>query len=521
VKRADRPSLLKAAEDRFDLLVIGGGALGAGIALDAASRGLKTLLVEGEDFGAGASSRSSKLFHRGTNDLAGPPWSRASWRGARRALREVTTIFAIAPHLTWRRELVVPYKSALFGARVYTALRTFELFAQTPWLGRARRLDREEAEALHPLLDGAKIRGAVAYTDAQFDDVRLGVALVLSALKAGAVVLNHVAATGLLLEEGKVVGAELEDRLGGGRFAARARFVVNAAGTGAEAVLRLADPEARLPGERVAGAHAVLPGRFAPTESGLALPQGRGVRYLLPWQAHGLLGRSERPAPAGAPVPEEEELKALLTEASAFLKNPLEPKDLRSAWSGIRLRLEKEPYAVLTSPTGLVTALTERWTCYRRAAEEVLDLLDREHGLGLPAGKTERLPLVGGERYDPREEADLAVLLDPETARHLARTYGDQARSLLEFAKKTAGLQRLVPGLPYLEAEVRWAARFELAETPLDFLVRRVRLAYLELEAARRALGRTTEILAEEKGWSPAQAERLRKEAETQLARAP
>jgi len=536
VRPIEREDLLKAAEDRFDLLVIGGGASGAGVALEAASRGLKTLLVEKHDFSAQTSSRSTKLVHGGVRYLeaAIKRLDRVQWNLVKDALHERAVFFKIAPHLARKIELLTPLYRALEIPYFLAGLKLYEALAGKARIGRAYFLPPEEAKERFPQIKGEGLKGAVVYADGQFDDARMNLAIALTALEEGAVVLNHVAAVGFIKEGGKIVGAELEDLRSGARFAVRARMVVNATGPFADRVRRLDDPEAEPLLATSSGVHLVLPERYAPSDMGLLIPRtedGR-VLFVLPWEGHTLAGTTDEPAPVSEhPVPTEREIAYLLRHLSRHFDLEPSPSEIRSAWSGLR-PLVKDPSAkdtarlardhvIVESESGLVTLAGGKWTTYRKMGEDLVNYLDRTRGLGLPASRTKELVLLGGRRYDPAEEKDLALLTDPETASHLAHTYGDAAREFLDFAKETAGLVRLVPGLPYLEAEVRWAARFELAETPLDFLLRRTRLAFLELEAARKALPRVTEILAEEKGWSPREAERERQAAEDWLSLAP
>ena len=536
VEPIDRNQLLRAAEDRFDLLVIGGGATGAGVALEAASRGLKTLLVEKHDFSAQTSSRSTKLVHGGVRYLeaAIKRLDRVQWNLVKDALHERAVFFRIAPHLAWKIELLTPLYRAIEIPYFLAGLKLYEALAGRERIGRAYFLPPAEAKARFPQIKEEGLKGAVVYADGQFDDARMNLALVLTTLEEGAVALNHVAVVGFIKEGGRVVGAELVDQLTGGRFAVRARMLVNATGPFVDQIRRLDDPEAEPMLVTSSGVHLVLPGRYAPAGTGLLIPRtedGR-VLFVLPWHGHTLAGTTDEPAPVSEhPLPTEGEIEYLLRHLNRHFALKLDREAIRSAWSGLR-PLVRDPRArdtarlardhvIHESESGLVTLAGGKWTTYRKMAEDLVDYLDRTRGLGLPKSRTKELVLVGGRNFDPKEEAELALLLDPETAYHLVHTYGDAARRFLDFAKETGGLSRLVPGLPYLEAEVRWAARYELAETPLDFLLRRTRLAFLELEAARTALPRVAEILAEEKGWGPAETERQRKAAEDWLARAP
>ncbi len=536
MERIDRRQLVRAAEDRFDLLVIGGGATGAGVALEAATRGLKTLLVEKYDFAAQTSSRSTKLVHGGVRYLeaAIKRFDRVQWNLVRDALRERATFLRIAPHLAWKIELLTPLYRAYEIPYYLTGLKLYEALAGRAGIGRAYFLPAASAKARYPQLKPEGLKGAVVYADGQFDDARMNLAVVLTALEAGAVVLNHAEVTGFLFESGRVVGAEVKDWLSGGTFAVRADMVVNATGPFTDRLRRLADPEAEPMLVTSSGVHLVLPGRYAPMDTGLLIPKtedGR-VLFVLPWEGYTLAGTTDEPAEVTEhPRPSEGEIDYILRHLSRHFALEVGREQIRSAWSGLR-PLVRDPRAKDTAQlardhviheekNGLVTIAGGKWTTYRKMAEDLVDYLDRTRGLGLPASRTAGHVLVGGRDYDPEEEAELALQIDPDTARHLAHTYGDRARAVLALARERDLFSRLVPGQPFLEAEVVWAARYELAETPLDFVERRVRLAFLEVEAARKALPRITELMRAEKGWSASEAERLRKQADDWLALAP
>ncbi len=536
MERIKREQLIRAAEDRFDLLVIGGGSAGAGVALEAATRGLKTLLVEKHDFSAQTSSRSTKLVHGGVRYLeaAIKRLDRVQWNLVKDALKERATILKIAPHLAWRIELLTPLYRAFEIPYYLTGLKLYEALAGRARIGRAYFLPAASAKARYPQLKAEGLKGAVVYTDGQFDDARMNLAIVLTAIEAGAVALNHAEVTGFLLEEGKIVGAEVRDRLGGGTFAVRAKMVVNATGPFTDRVRRLADPEAEPMLVTSSGVHLVLPPRYAPLDTGLLIPKtedGR-VLFVLPWEGYTLAGTTDEPAEVSEhPVPTEGEIDYILRHLNRHFALSVGREQIRSAWSGLR-PLVRDPRAKDTAQlardhviheekNGLVTLAGGKWTTYRKMAEDLVDYLDRTRGLGLPGSRTAEHVLLGGRNYDPKEEDELALLIDPDTARHLAHTYGDQARALLALAQENDLFGRLVPGQPFLEAEVVWAARYELAETPLDFVERRVRLAFLEVEAARKALPRIAELMKREKGWSEAEARRRQREAEDWLALAP
>jgi len=536
VRPLERSDLIKAAEDRFDLIIIGGGAVGAGILLEAQSRGLRTLLVEKHDFGAQTSSRSTKLAHGGVRYLqaAVTRLDRGQWALVREALRERAVFFRIAPHLARELELIVPAYRPVDLPYLYAGLRLYDLLAGRHRLGQAKKLTPKEARSKVPTLKTEDLVGAVAFKDGQFDDARMNLALVLTATGLGGVALNHASARYLIKENGRVVGVGIKDELTGDVIAARAPMVVNAAGPFVDEIRRLDDESAPPLLATSSGVHIVLPGHFIPENSGLLLTrtEDRRVVFILPWRGYTLVGTTDRPAPpSDHPLPTPEEVDYLLRHAARVLSPAPTRDDVLSAWSGIRplvagekkaptARLLRE-HVIVESESGLVTVAGGKWTTYRKIAEDVVNYLDRTRSLGLPPSKTKELPLIGAEGYSEALLSELEKLTEPETARHLLSTYGALAERVLEFARQKGELAKLLPGHPHLLGEVRWAARFELAETPLDFLLVRSRLAYSDQRAALEALPAVVRVMAEEKGWSPREAKAQEEAARRWLELAP
>ncbi|HFB39449.1 MAG TPA: FAD-dependent oxidoreductase, partial [Oceanithermus sp.] len=422
----DRKRLLMAAEDRFDLLVVGGGATGAGVALEAASRGLKTLLVEKHDFSAQTSSRSTKLVHGGVRYLeaAIKRLDRVQWNLVKDALHERAVFLRIAPHLAWKVELLTPLYRVLEIPYILTGLKLYEALAGRERIGRAYFLPPAEAKARFPQIKGEGLKGAVVYADGQFDDARMNLAIVLTALAEGAVVLNHVAAVGFLKEGGRVVGAELEDRLTGARFAARARMVVNATGPFVDRLRQLDDPEAEPLLVTSSGVHLVLPGRYAPAETGLLIPKtedGR-VLFVLPWRGYTLAGTTDEPAEVSEhPVPTKKEIAYILRHLNKHFDLRPDEGEVRSAWSGLR-PLVRDPRAADTAQLardhvivdgryGLVTLTGGKWTTFRKMAEDLVDHLEKTHGLKPTKSVSAETPLYGAEGFTPGDLKELEAAL--------------------------------------------------------------------------------------------------------------
>lgn len=514
-------ALAALQDERFDILVIGGGSIGAGIALHASARGLRVALVEKDDFGSGTSSRSTKLAHGGVRYLerAVTRADIGEYRLVREALRERAAFFRLAPYLSRPIAILAPAYSPRDRLYYSAGLHLYDLLAGTDSLGRTRYLRAAEAQALFPALNGRGLSGAVLYYDGQFDDARLNVALAVTASALGATVVNHACARRLVRESERIAGAEVEDTLTGERATVRAAVVINAAGPQADLVRALADPGAPSLLQVSRGIHIVLgPGRF-PGETGLLIPKtpdGRVV-FVLPWLGHTLIGTTDGPAePSDHPPVPPGDVDYLLQQVNRYLVDPVKRADIRSNWSGLR-PLVRDPqrqrtaelrrgHVITEGPAGLVTVAGGKWTTYRRIAEDAVTAVVLRHGLrARPAAAAREQPLVGAERFSTGfvAEVERRYRLGAELAGHLGRSYGDRLEGVCALMEAGHG-GRLAPGHPYVEAEVLWAVREEMAQTVMDVLARRTRLAFLDRAAARQATPRIADLMAEELGWSDA-----------------
>lgn len=514
----DRESLLKRLREGgpFDLLVIGGGATGCGVALDAASRGLKVALVEKGDFGSGTSSRSSKLLHGGVRYLerAVLHLDRAQFNLVREALRERGTLLEIAPHLCHPLPLVVPLYRLFELPYYYLGLKLYDLLAGSKGIGRSRLLRRGELFALAPSLRREGVRGGVLYYDAQFNDARMNLALALTAVAHGAVAANYLGATSLLFERGRVAGAMVREHFGGESWEIRASCVINACGPLCDLLRQLDDPESAPLLQVSSGIHIALPPGLLAGEAAITIPKtedGR-VLFILPWLAGCLVGTTDRPAePGDPPAVEQADVDYLLRHLRRYFDEARLP-EIRSAWAGLRplLRQHGVPtaqlareHAVVCSPSGLVTVTGGKWTTYRKMAEDAVDFAIHAAGLSPRHGcRTGSIPLCGGHPLPPEAAAGLAKRfhLTAAAATHLQGSYGDRAEEVALLCQGELG-EELAPGYPYLKGELLWGVRQEFALTPADFLMRRIPLALLDRAAASRSLPFVLDLLAKEMGW--------------------
>ena len=487
----------------WDLVVIGGGATGLGVALDAAARGLAVALVEADDFAKGTSSRATKLVHGGVRYLA-----QGDIGLVHEALRERSTLLANAPQVAQRLGFVVPaYRLRdlpFYGA----GLKAYDVLAGRRGLGSTELLSAQRTVQLLPSVRRAGLVGGIRYWDGQFDDARLALLLARTAIDRGAVVVNHCAASALLREHGKVRGVVARDGESGEVFNLRASCVVNAAGVWVDAVRDMdCDPGAAPRAPMVApsqGVHLVVDRAFLPGTHALMVPKtsdGR-VLFAVPWLGRTILGTTDTPRDdlAVEPAAFPQEVDFILREAARYLAKAPTRADVRSVWVGLRPLVKpsdddggdtkalSREHTVLVSRSGLVTVTGGKWTTYRAMAEDVLDhcmergLLPRRAG-----GVTEHLPLLGA--------AAGRALCEP-AGEHL---YGSEAELLRSLPGADRWLWRDGAG-GLSEAMVRFAVRCELARRVEDVLARRSRLLFLDAAQAEALARPVAALMAEELG---------------------
>jgi glycerol-3-phosphate dehydrogenase len=521
-------------QDHFDILVIGGGSTGSGVALDAAARGLKVALVEKNDFGSGTSSRSTKLIHGGVRYLeqAVLRFDRGQFNLVRDAMRERAVVLQNAPHLAWPLPIVIPVYRPQHVPYYWFGLKVYDAVAGKANLGPSRYLSPAKTLERLPMLQPRDLLGGMLYYDGQFDDARLNLAIAQTASEYGAAIVNHLAVTNLIKEDRRIVGAMVRGTSEEGEWEVRAASVINATGPFSDQVRKLDDPQAPPMLQVSSGTHIVMDGKFSSPETGILIPKtedGR-VLFVLPWMRHTIIGTTDSDAePTHEPPVLEGEIEYLLRHARRYLADPVSVDDVKSAWSGLRplvadpaqgdsARLSRD-HVIMESSSGLITIAGGKWTTYRKMAE---DAVDHAVGSDAPApSRTAQLPLVGAANFDPNHAAVLQTTygLESDVASHLNRSYGDRAERVAELAVGGLGA-RLAAGHPNIEAEVVWAARVELAQTPLDILARRTRIAFLDRAAAIEALPRVVSLLADELSWDVDRRESEQEQARSRLERA-
>lgn len=509
--------------DEFDLLVVGGGASGAGVALDAAGRGLKVALVEQNDFAEGTSSRSSKLVHGGVRYLeaAVKGFDLQQLQLVYEGLRERWRFLRNAPHLARPLALLSPVYRWWQLPYLWSGLIFYDLLSLGHRLGASGYVPASRVESQVPFLRRERLKGGVQYYDGQFNDARMVVALVHEALRCGAVCLNHCQVTALERDGDTVLAAEVEDRIGGERLKITARAVVNATGPFCDR-FRALDGERQPLLETSSGVHIVLDRqKFPPPEVGLLLAEteDRRVLFVLPWEGHCLVGTTDLPAPVDEnPLAREEEIDYLLRHLQRIFDPAPTRRDITAAWSGLR-PLVRDPSAqessrllrdfLVIEERGLFTLTGGKWTSYRRMAEKLVDRVVVARKLNAGICRTRRQKISGLPR------GLKSGTLPSGSAHHLGHFYGEAAAAVAALATEIEGV--LHPLFPHLKAEVVFAARYEYACRPLDVLTRRLPLALLDQRAALEVLPEVVRLMAGELNWTPEQTAGELSDASSQL----
>ena len=481
-----REALLREAAGPtvWDVVVIGGGATGLGTAVEAASRGYRTLLLEGEDFAKGTSSRSTKLVHGGVRYL-----EQMNVTLVMDALRERGYMLRNAPHLVRRQAFIVPIYRAIDTPYYGVGLKVYEWMSGKLSFGASRMLSRAETTERLPTVERAGLRGGVMYLDGQFDDARYAISLLLTLLDLGGVALNHAAVVGVVERNGRAAGVRVRDAETGSEWEVQAKSIVNAAGVFAEQVLRLdgAPREELLAISQ--GSHFVLPRAFLPGTDALMVPKtadGR-VLFAIPWHEHLVVGTTDVGVPRAETEPRSsaQEQQFLREHIRRYLGRDVKEGDVLSMWSGLRPLVKtgnaatskiSRDHKVLVAPNGMVTVVGGKWTTYRRMGQDTVDRAAEIGGLGKTVSRTESLALHGAT------DGKSAALGEWEGV------YGTDADAVRALSEARPELAEVVhPRLPYRGRDVVWAVRQEMARSTEDVLARRLRALFLNARAAMEA----------------------------------
>lgn len=475
----DRVKNLKTVETRtepWDVIVIGGGATGAGCALDAASRGLDVLLLEQHDFGKGTSSRSTKLVHGGVRYLR-----QGNISLVREALRERGRLLKNAPHVVHAQEFVIPCYSIWQKIYYGVGMKVYDLLAGKSGIGKSKTLTRDETLERLPNLDPDNIKGGVIYYDAQFDDTRLLIDILHTADAHGALVLNYTRVTTFGRTNGKIDSVSFIDEETGREFNVKTRSLINATGAFSDALRKISDKTSRPVLTYSQGIHLVFDRKFLPSDSAIIIPKTKDGRVLfcIPWNDHLLVGTTDTPidSPTLEPHALDAEIEFVLETAGKALAEKPRRSDVLSVWAGIRPLVKSgsastsalsRSHDLFVDAFGLITITGGKWTTYRRMAEDAVD---------------KAIKSIGLEKRECRTDVISIVSTDPVDADNASISH-----------------ERII-----------YAVRNEMARTVEDFLARRTRVLFLNANTARQLAPLVASVMAQElgndEGWIAAQLE--------------
>jgi glycerol-3-phosphate dehydrogenase len=509
-------SLRRLGDEPFDVLVVGGGITGAGVALDAASRGLRTALVERGDFASGTSSKSSKLVHGGLRYL-----QQREFRLVYEALYERQRALENAPHLVRVLPFLVPVlaRGGVIDRRLArvlgSALWMYDLTGGIRIGKRHHRISVDAAVGHMPTLARDRLAGAYVYYDAQADDARLTLTIARTAAVHGAVLANYAALRGVIKDHDRVVGARVE--ADGEEIVVRARVIVNAAGVWADDVRALDEGDHPASIRPAKGIHITLPWARVRNDIAAIVPVAGDRRsvFVVPWGDTTYIGTTDTDydGPLDDPPCTAADIDYLLGALNGVTNEKVTESDVIGTWAGLRPLLRSgrstrtadlsRRHSVRVAPTGVITVTGGKLTTYRRMAADAVDAAVEALGGGGRRSRTKHLRLFGGEGIDPPVAA-----LEPSAHEHLAGRFGTEADTVRGLAADDPNLaEPLVAGLPYLRAEAVYAARHEMAHTLDDVLSRRTRARLLARDNSARAAPAVADLLAPELGWSTSECE--------------
>lgn len=510
---------------RWDVIIVGGGASGLGVAVDSATRGYKTLLLEASDFAKGTSSRSTKLVHGGVRYL-----EQGDIPLVLEALRERGLLHRNAPHLVHHLSFLIPRYKWWEGPFFGIGLKVYDALAGRLNLSPSHLVTREDTLRRIPNIEEEHLLGGVEYFDGQFDDARLAVTLARTADQHGACLLNYCRVTGLVRKEGLVGGVTFTDLESGTEHTAEGAVVINATGIFTDELRTLDNPAAAPAVQPSQGVHLVFDRSFLQGDSAIMVPHtddGR-VLFVIPWHGKVLLGTTDTPmsTPEIEPRAQQEEIGFILRNAARYLARDPKEEDILSVFAGQRPLVRKpgkdgsptktvsRNHEVLVSPSGLVTIVGGKWTTYRKMAEDTVDHASMVAGLPGKPCVTESLQLHGWRSPNADALPDWISV------------YGTDEEGLRALIVAEPSLGNLLHDrLPYTEAAVVWAARHEMARTVEDVLSRRTRALLLDAKAAIDTAPGVAKILAAELGrndtWILEQVEAFRELASGYLHRSP
>lgn len=492
----DRVSLLKQLEDNkdWDVIIIGGGATGLGVALDSASRGYKTLLLEQSDFAKGTSSRSTKLIHGGVRYLA-----QGNIDLVKEALYERGLLLKNASHLVYNQPFIIPIYSWWGGVFYTIGLKLYDFLAGKLSFGKSVKISKAETISRLSTIKTEQLKGGIVYHDGQFDDARLAINIAQTAIEQGATALNHVKVCQLQKDSsGNIIGVGAVDSETNKEYLLNAKVVINATGVFADEILQMDNVDAKNTIRPSQGIHLVVGRGFMPGNDALMIPKTADARvlFLVPWHNRVVVGTTDTLIDSHSLEPKalEEEIDFILDTANAYLNKKVSRADVLSVFAGLRpLAASKDPsektkeisrsHKILVSNSGLITITGGKWTTYRKMAQDTINKAITLKRLPHKKCRTKHLRIHG---------ADATA----NAINHLY-VYGTDQMAIEGLIQRSPELgEKLHPRLEFLKAEVVWAVKNEMARTVEDVLARRVRILFLEAKVAKEVAPEVAELMA-------------------------
>ncbi len=508
--------------NEYDIVIIGGGATGSGIAIDAASRGFKTLIVEKNDFAEGTSSRSTKLVHGGVRYLE------AAVKGldidqfnlVKEGLKERSRLLKNASHLCSRLTLVTPIYKWWELPYMFVGLSLYDFVSGKRGLGRSSIVSKNTMFKNFPSIKKQGLVGGVKYYDGTFNDARLNISLLQTAKKYGAECKNYNEVSGFIYNDGEISGLKVTDRITNTEQTIKSRIIVNATGAFSDQVRFLDDKDAKKMLDLSSGIHIVLDKKYLPTNEGLMIPKtedGR-VLFILPWMGKCLVGTTDESTTLSEhPEVDAKDVEYILKHLEIYFDLKIDKKEILSSWCGIRPLVAPDKdastssivrdHVISSSNSGLVSIIGGKWTTYRKMAEETVDYVINKFDLVDKTCQTKKLKLVGSENLDKNLKIDN---LGEDITTHLIKMYGDNALNVYNSA---ASVEKLHEDYSYINAEVIYAIKEEFVKKPLDFIVRRTSLALIDIKIAKEILEKVLLIMQKELNWDESTVGKEREEA--------
>jgi|TARA_B110000238_G_C16142727_1_gene447327 glycerol-3-phosphate dehydrogenase len=481
--------------DEWDVIIIGGGASGLGVAIDSANRGYKTLLLEKNDFAKGTSSRSTKLVHGGVRYLQNGDISLVI-----EALKERGIMRINAPHLVRDLSFVIPsyewWTSPFYGI----GLKVYDMMAGKLGLGPSTILNREETLALIPNVSQEGLNGGVIYNDGQFDDARMAISMALTASQEGACLINYINVNGINKENELITGVRIEDQISGKKKNIKSKVVINATGVFSDEIIALDQPNAKPMIRPSQGVHLVIEKSFLNGDHAIMVPQtsdGR-VLFAVPWNDYVVLGTTDTPIneTLEEPIALDSEIEFILKNAGAYMTKKPTRKDVKSVFAGLRPLAASEKnkestkeisrhHKIIVSTSGLISVLGGKWTTYRKIAEDTVNTLQAVGGLPERQCNTKTLPIFGYETHSDWN--------DP------MHYYGTESKKIIAINAKKA-LVSLSEKFFITENQIIWAIQEEMAINLEDVLARRTRCLFLDAFETEKIAPKVASIIAKKLG---------------------